>query len=141
MLNDKHLLILTFVVIGLILLVRIFAWRFKNVDRSTHALDGILERLIVFGLIVIGLLMAMPSSFDFRMIEYPQQFKSLDEVHAYLNNQSKMLERLSMMIQTFLYLFVIFFLSDLYRMAKSLAARRATDPEAAEPDRKLHRLT
>lgn len=143
MLNDNQLLILIAVVIALILLVKVLEWRSnKSVDSPEQRLNSIRARLVIFSILLVGLLVAMPWSEDFLMVDYPQQFKSFDEVHAYLNNQSKMLERLSYVINLFLFFFVAFFLLDLYRMAKGiLSASRSPDLEAPLPNKTLHRPT
>jgi len=123
MLSDNQLLILLFVILGSILLAKAIEIRVnRNVDSQARVLNSIKARLVVFGLLIIGLWFALPSALDFRLLDYPREFASLAEVHAYLTAQGKMLQRLSMIIETFFLIFVLWFLIDLYRIAKSLLA-------------------
>ena len=123
MLNDNQLLILLAVSLGLIILVKILERHLdKTAEPGVRALTSIQARLIVFGIIIIALWFSLPSSSNFQMLEYPKAFRSLDEVHAYLNEQSKSLYRLSEIIQTFFAFFFLIFLSDIYRLAKSILA-------------------
>lgn len=68
--------------------------------------------------------LVLPSSFDFKMYDYPQEFKSLAEVHAHLKEQSRMLESLTDVVRWFLFIFALFFLSDLYKFAKLIFKTR-----------------
>lgn len=130
MLNDNQLLILLGAALALIVLAKILEGRSnRTADASSRALKSIKARLIIFGILAAGLLIALPWSIDFRMLEYPEDFKSLDEVHAYLKQQGKMLERVSQIIHAFLFFFIVFFLSDLYRSAKSILIANASDQE------------
>jgi hypothetical protein len=119
MFNDNALLAGLIVVFGLIIFVKFLVWHFnKNADQHSQVLNSIKGSLFIYGIMVVGLWLALPASFNFRMYDYPQEFKSLAEVHAYLKEQSKMLERLADVVRWFLFTFVMFFLSDLYRFTK-----------------------
>ena len=119
MFNDNELLAGLIVVFGLIVFVKFLVWHFnKNADPRSQVLNSIKGSLISYGILIAGLWLALPSSFDFKMYDYPQEFKSLAEVHAYLKEQSRMLERLTDVVHWFLFIFAMFFLLDLYKFAK-----------------------
>jgi hypothetical protein len=132
MLNDNQMLILLLVVLGLILLVKVGEARFnRNASARGRTLNSIKAHLIIYGIVIVGLWLALPSSQDFRLLDYPKEFKSLDDVHTFLNQQSKMLQRFSEIVQTFLLALVIFFLLDLYRGARSILAYIGPDKNTA----------
>lgn len=121
MFNDEEMLAEIIVVFGLIGLVKFLVWHFnKNADLHSRVLNSIKGSLFIYGILVAGLWLALPSSssLSFRSINYPLEFKSLAEVYAFLKKQSEMLERLTDVVHWFLFIFAMLFLSDLYKFVK-----------------------
>jgi len=126
MFKDKEMLAGLIVVFGLIAFVRFLVWHFnKTADPHSKVLNSIKGSLIIYAILITGLWLALPASFDFKMYDYPKEFKSLGEVHAYLKEQSETLGRLADVIHWFFFVFAIYFLSDLYKFAKSIIKTKA----------------
>lgn len=124
MFNEKELLAELIVVLGLITFVKFLVWHFnKNADPHSQILNSIKGSLFIYGILIAGLWLALPSSYDFLMYDYPKEFKSLDEVHTYLKEQSRMLERLTEVVHLFLFVFAIYVLSDLYKFKTIIEAK------------------
>jgi hypothetical protein len=70
---------------------------------------------------MFALLFSLPPSFRLESYGYPKEFKSLEEVHKYLQEHNRILARLREVIYWFLFFFTISFLPTLHSFAKAIA--------------------
>jgi hypothetical protein len=104
---------------GGLIIIRIVEWRIsKNAPPLKRAYNFFVAGLLATGLLVFALILSMPSGHFY----VGQNFKSLDDVHEYLREQSRDLARLRDIVFLFLLLFVGNLLQALHGFAKAVAA-------------------
>jgi hypothetical protein len=122
MFSDKDLTTILFPVIGAWGIIRLIEWYVsRNKPPMKKALNSFTAGLIMMGILTGALYLSMPSTFGLESYGYPKEFKSLEEIHKYLQEHNRILARLRDIIHWFLFFFAIGFLQMLHSFAKAVA--------------------
>lgn len=118
---DKDLTTILFPVIGVGIGIKLFDWyTSRNMPPMRKALNSFSAGLLTMGILVLALCSSLPSTFWFESYNYPEEFRSLGEVHKYLQEHNRILGRLRDVIYWFLFFFAAAFLPMLYNFAKAM---------------------
>ena len=122
MFSDKDLTTILLPVIGAWAVIRLVEWRTsRNKPPMKRALNSFTAGLIMMGILAFALYFSLPSTFWLESYGYPGEFKSLEEVHKYLQEHNRFLARVRDVIYWFLFFFAIGFLQMLHSFAKAVA--------------------
>jgi hypothetical protein len=75
----------------------------------------------MMGILVYALFLSLPHTYGLESYGYPEEFKSLEEVHKYLQTHNRILAKLREIIFWFLFFFAISFLPTLHSFARAVA--------------------
>src|ERR1044072_885082 len=127
MFSDKDLTTILFPVIGAWVIIRIIEWYVsRNKPPMKKALNSFTAGLLMMGILTGALYLSLPLTFGLESYGYPEEFKSLQEVHKYLQEHNHILARLREIMHWFLFFFAIVFLQTLHSFAKAVAGNNGS---------------
>lgn len=115
-------------VVGVFLIVRVIEWRVtRKWPPIKKALFSLKVEMIMMGVLLVVLIFSLPSTYYLESYGYPDQFKSVEEVHTFLRESNRVLLRMKEITYWLLLILTVGVLQSVYKFAKAIATSKVFD--------------